>query len=249
MNTFAPALVLTGVTYQYPGSQTPSLRNINLSLPAGARVVVVGPNGSGKSTFFLHLNAILKPRAGQIAVAGQPIRYNPPGVRQVRQQVGLVFQNPEDQLLSASVAQDISFGPLNLGLSQAEARRRVNEVAELCQVSDLLDRPTHALSIGQKMRVALAGVLAMQPAILVADESLAMLDPWMQQRMIDLFDQLARGGKTILLATHDLFLARHWPDLIVVMNGGQILACDTPASIFADRDLMRHLGPMERWKW
>lgn len=244
--SLVPLIAMTGVSYCYPGSPVPALREVTLRAPAGARVAVIGRNGCGKSTLFLHLNGILKPQAGQIHVAGQPVRYDAPTLRRVRQQVGLVFQNPDDQLFSASVAQDIAFGPLNLGLGAGEARRRVEEAASLCQVTDLLDRPTHALSVGQKARVALAGVLAMQPAVLVADESLAMLDPWMQEQMIDIFNQLARRGQTVLLATHDLRLARRWPDLVVVMEQGQVLACDAPERVFADLTLRARIGLTER---
>lgn len=241
----APAIAVTELSYRYPGSAAPALRAVNLSLPAGTRVAVIGRNGCGKSTLFLHLNAILKPQVGQITVAGQPLSYDARALRQVRRQVGLVFQNPDDQLFSASVAQDIAFGPLALGLSVSEARRRVDEAAEMCQVTDLLERPAHALSVGQKARVALAGVMAMQPSILVADESLAMLDPWMQQQMIEIFDHLAQRGMTILLATHDLRLAQRWPDLVVVMEQGQVAACDSPAQVFADPILKSRIGLTE----
>jgi len=137
------------VTYAYPAqNQRPALNDFNLDIPAGEKIAVVGRNGSGKSTFFLHLNGLFRPQSGQVTFRSQPLDYTRPGLKQLRQQVTLVFQNPDDQLFSASVFQDISFGPLNLGLSSEEARARVQEAAHLCSIEPLLHRPTHALSGG-----------------------------------------------------------------------------------------------------
>jgi len=150
----------------------------------------------------------------------------------VRQQVGLVFQNPDDQLFSASVRQDISFGPLNLGLDQSTVEARVAEAAQQCGLTELLTRPTHALSGGQKARVALAGVLAMRPQVLLADESIAGLDPWMQAQVLAIFDTLAAAGMAIVLSTHDLNVAQHWSDQVALMEAGQVVIVATPQVIF-----------------
>jgi cobalt/nickel transport system ATP-binding protein len=233
--------------YRHPGADTPALRGASLALPAGCKATLLGRNGSGKTTLLLHGNGILRPDRGCVRIAGEPARYDRRGLAALRAQVGLVFQNPDEQLFSASVAQDISFGPLNLGLSAAETRRRVEAAAALCDIADLLERPTHALSGGQKARVALAGVLAMEPRVLLADEALAGLDPWMQRQALGIFDRLATQGVTVLLATHDLTLARRWADLVVVMAGGLVLAADTPDRVFADATLRGALGPPELW--
>jgi cobalt/nickel transport system ATP-binding protein len=242
-----PALSFADLHFRYPGAATASLRGASFELPSACRAVLLGANGSGKSTLLLHGNGILRPDRGEVRVEGTPVRYDARGLTSLRSRVGLVLQQPDDQLFSASVAQDISFGPLNLGLDEAQARERVAEAAALCGVTELLDRPTHALSGGQKARVALAGVLAMAPKVLLADEVLGGLDPWMQHQALAIFDQLVSRGVAVLLSTHDLELARRWPDLAIVMAEGRVLAVDTPARIFADPGLRAALGPPDRW--
>jgi cobalt transport protein ATP-binding subunit len=206
--------------YTFPGSAIPALRGASLSIASGQRIALLGRNGAGKSTLLLHANGILRPAAGQVRLDGAPLEYTRRGLLRVRRQVGLVFQNPDDQLFSASVLQDISFGPMNLGLSITEVRRRVAEATDLCGISNLLDRPTHALSGGQKSLVALAGVLAMAPRILLVDETTSGLDPWMRHQIFAIFDRLVEQGVTVLLATHDLTVARQWADTVVVMHEG-----------------------------
>jgi cobalt/nickel transport system ATP-binding protein len=235
------------IHFTFPGLRKPALAGASLRLEAGRRVVLLGRNGAGKSTLLLHANGILRPSAGAVRVAGAPLEYNRRGLIAARRQVGLIFQNPDDQLFSASVAQDISFGPLNLGLSVDEARRRVAEAAALCEVSDLLDLPTHALSGGQKTRVALAGVLAMEPQVILADEATAGLDPWMRRQVFAIFNRLVGEGTTVLLATHDLDVARHWADLVVVMDAGRVIVAAPPAQVFADPTLRELLGPVSPW--
>jgi cobalt/nickel transport system ATP-binding protein len=235
-------LHLNNLYYSYPGQAKPALQGATLSLPAGVKVALVGRNGSGKSTLLLHCNGILQPERGAVSLEGRTIRYDRASLRELRQRVGVVFQNPDDQLFSASVAQDISFGPLNLGLSETETQTRVTAAAELCDLTELLNRPTHALSGGEKTRVALAGVLAMDPALLVADEVTASLDPWMRRQVFDIFKRLVAQGKTVLLATHDLELAWLWADLVVVMATGRVVAAAPPAQVFADKGLLAQLG-------
>lgn len=243
-----PVLEWHDVYYTFPGAPMPALRGASLCLEYGQRVVLLGRNGAGKTTLLLSANGILRPSAGTVRIAGKPLTYSRRGLRSARHQVGLVFQNPDDQLFSASVAQDISFGPLNMGLSLAATRQRVSQVAVRCGVSDLLDRPTHALSGGQKARVALAGVLAMEPRVILADETTAGLDPWMQHQVFTIFNQLVAEGTTVLLATHDLNVARHWADRVVVIDAGRVVAADTPAQVFADPNLRKLLGPSDPWR-
>jgi cobalt/nickel transport system ATP-binding protein len=235
-------LEVEDLVYCYPGYEALVLNGATLHLEAGEKVALIGRNGSGKSTLLLHCNGILRPERGQVRVAGQPMTYDKQGLRAWRRQVGLIFQHPDDQLFSASVAQDISFGPLNMGLSEQEARQRVAVAADMCGVADLLERPTHALSGGEKARVALAGVLAMEPLVLLADEALANLDPWMRLQVIGIFEQLVLRGKTIVLATHDLHMARTWAGRLIVMDGGRVVADGSPQHVFTDAATLERTG-------
>ena len=235
------------LVYSYPGHSELALDAASIQLPAGRRIVFLGRNGSGKSTLFLHCNGILKPKSGTMRFMDQAIEYDRRSLQELRRRVGLVFQSADDQLFSASVAQDISFGPLNLGLSEEEARERVQMAAELCDISDLLNRPTHALSGGQKTRVALAGVLAMDPDILLADEMTANLDPRMRRQVFEIFERLMARGKTIVLATHHIDVARRWADLVAVMDQGSVIAFDEPDRVFADQELMHRTGLDTEW--
>ncbi len=243
-----PILELDNLHYRYPGHGTPALRGATLSLPTGARVALLGRNGCGKSTLLLHCNGILRPDSGIVRFEGRRLAYDRRSLRELRRRVGIVFQNPDDQLFSASVAQDISFGPLNLGLGERETRRRVQAAAEMCEIIELLERPTHALSGGQKTRVALAGVLAMDPVVVIADEVTTSLDPWMRRQVLAIFQRLVAEGKTVVVATHDVEIAHYWADLVVVMNEGRIVAADGSDCIFADEALMAFVGPRDPWR-
>jgi len=235
-------LELEALVYRYPGRAELALAGASLTIPPAARIAVIGGNGSGKSTLLLHANGTLRPASGQVRFAGKPITYDRRGLLALRRQVGIVLQNPDEQLFSASVAQDISFGPLNLGLDARAARRRVEEAAELCGIAHLLDRPTHALSGGEKARVALAGVLAMDPQVLIADEVTGGLDPWMREQVFAIFDRLVREGKTVVLSTHDLAAARRWADRVAFMQAGRVLLVVPPAQLFADRAALAATG-------
>ncbi|WP_298815426.1 energy-coupling factor ABC transporter ATP-binding protein [Chloroflexus sp.] len=240
-------LTLEEVSYRFPDSPSPALRDVSLHIERGQRIVLLGRNGAGKSTLLLIAAGILRPQRGSIRLDGAPVVYSRQGLRRLRQCVGLVMQSPDDQLFSASVRQDISFGPLNLGLSAEEAHHAVIEAAALCDVTDLLDRPTHALSGGQKARVALAGVLAMRPRCLLVDEATSGLDLWARHHVLQVFNRLVEQETTILLATHDLALARCWADLVVVLREGQIAAVAPPAQVWADPSLRALIAPPEIW--
>jgi cobalt/nickel transport system ATP-binding protein len=229
-----PVLELDQVYYRFPNVDKPALNGATLTLTRGTKMALIGKNGSGKSTLLLHANGILKPESGEVRVSRYPILYSRQGLVTARQQVGLIFQNPDDQLFSASVSQDISFGAVNLGLTNEEVRNRVGWAATLCDITDLLDRPTHALSGGQKMRVAIAGVLVMHPKVILADEVTASLDPWMRIQVLQIFDRLVAQGVAVLFATHDLHIARFWSDEVAVIEKGQIITVAPPENVFAD---------------
>jgi cobalt/nickel transport system ATP-binding protein len=215
-------LCFENIIFSYTGSEKPALNNVSIILHPGERVALVGRNGSGKSTLMLIANGILRPHSGRLLFSEQAIQYNRKNLLHLRQNVGIVFQNPEDQLFSASVLQDLSLGPLNMGMSTNEARERVMEVAEICGLTELLDRPTHALSGGEKARAALAGVLAMKPLYLFADEVTNSLDPWMRNQIMEILDQWVKQGHTVVLSTHDWRLAEKWAQRIIWMEQGQI---------------------------
>jgi len=226
-------LTFRDVYVAYPGTSTPALSGVSVEIVAGQRVALVGRNGSGKSTLMLTANGILQPQRGTVLLDGQPVRYDRRGIAELRRQVGVVFQNPDDQLFSASVYQDLSLGPLNMGLSQAEARERVLRVAAQCGLSDLLHRPTHSLSGGEKARVALAGVLALSPRFLFVDELINDLDPWMRKRIVRLLCELADAGCAVVLATHDWALVRAWAQHVIWLEAGRVLRQGQPSAVLA----------------
>ena len=243
-----PIFEFKSVTYHYPGQGFPALQNFSITIPALEKIAVVGKNGAGKSTFFLHCNGLKKPDVGEIIFQQKPMAYDRSSLRHLRQEVGLIFQNPDDQLFSASVAQDISFGPLNLGLSKTEAHKRVQAAANLCQIGHLLDRPTHALSGGEKARVALAGIFAMQPSVLVADEPMASLDPWVRLALFDILEHYFQQGKTILMATHNLSVVRDWATYVVVLQQGQAVFSGTPEALLTDQAILDQTGLSQVWE-
>lgn len=223
--------------FSYPGINTPALNSVSLEFTSGDRTVLIGRNGGGKSTLMLTANGVLRPQQGEILLDGQPVRYNRGDLRELRRNVGVVFQNPEEQLFSASVYQDISLGPLNLGMSQEDARQRVLETAEFCGLSGLLSRPTHALSGGEKARAALAGVLAMSPHFLFADELTNSLDPWMRRQVLDILKRLSDSGCAVILATHDWQLARDWGKRIIWLESGSVRCQGKPDEVFSQIEL------------
>jgi cobalt/nickel transport system ATP-binding protein len=234
-------LTLQNVAYRYPDG-TPALDNCSLTVRRGSRTAVLGTNGAGKTTLFLHLNGILRPSAGQVLCDGNPLDYSRAGMRKLRSQVGLVFQNPDSQLFSASVREDVSFGPMNMGLEEREVRSRVEESLLAVGMAASADRPVHNLSYGQKKRVCIAGVLAMRPEILVLDEPMAGLDAAMQEELMAVLDRLHTAGMTIIIATHDLDFAYGWADDGIVMEAGRLLAQGTPTEILLRDDVQRALG-------
>jgi cobalt/nickel transport system ATP-binding protein len=247
-DSMTPIFEFKDVCYKYPAhDDQPALQALSVILPQGEKIAVVGRNGSGKSTFFLHCNGLYRPQSGQVFFKGQPLAYDRKSLKWLRQQVGLVFQNPDDQLFSASVAQDISFGPLNLGLSEGEARRRVQAAAAVCEITHLLERPTHALSGGEKARVALAGVLAMEPEVLVADEPMASLDPWVQLTIFEILQRFYDQGKTILMATHNLSVVRYWASYVVVLQNGQVVFAGSPQALLTDQAILDKTGLSQVW--
>jgi len=230
MSAMNPLLLeLDQVAFRYPDGSV-GLDGCSLAIARGSRNALIGANGSGKTTLFQHCNALLRPAAGQLRYGGTPLDYSRPGLRTLRSKVGMVFQNPDRQLFSASVREDVSFGPLNLGLDDATVATRVEAALQAVGMEDLAHKPVQNLSFGQKKRVCIAGVLAMEPELLVLDEPMAGLDPFMQEELLTVLEKLHGRGMTILLATHDIHFAYRWADRIHLMAAGRCTASfDAPA--------------------
>lgn len=213
-----------------------ALRNVNLSVQAGEKAALVGPNGAGKSTLLLHLNGILRGK-GEVRVMGQ--RVAEPHLRRIRAQVGLVFQDPDDQLFSPTVFDDVAFGPLYAELPEEEIRRRVAWALAQVGMEDYAERVSHHLSMGEKKRAAIASVLSMQPEILVLDEPTAGLDPRARRRLIGLLQELPQ---TMLAATHDLRLVAEVFPRTIILNGGQVVADGPTVELLSDEQLLEAHG-------
>lgn len=226
---------------------TIALRNVTLTIKQGKKIALLGNNGAGKSTLLLHLNGILRPTNGAIRFKGKEVAYDRKSLLSLRKQVGIVFQDPDSQLFSASVIQDIAFGPQNLGLSKEEVLRKVEWAMEQTETTRFKDKPTHFLSLGQKKRVAIAGVLAMDPDIMILDEPTAGLDSYYSKQIMKVLDHIQKQGKTIILSTHDVNLAFEWADELIVMNDGEILCYGDPATVFEQEKLIRKAHLEKPW--
>ncbi|HET7763283.1 MAG TPA: ABC transporter ATP-binding protein [Phycicoccus sp.] len=230
-----PVLDLRQVAYAYPGGHQ-ALYGVDLHVHPGERVALLGPNGAGKTTLVLHLNGILTPGHGSVRVSGLPV--TPENLLEVRRRVGIVFQDPDDQLFMPTVRDDVAFGPANLGLRGAELDARVTEALAAVEVGDLADRAPHHLSFGQRRRVAIATVLAMRPEILVLDEPSSNLDPASRRELADILRSL---DVTILMVTHDLPYAVELCDRSVVLSEGTIVRDGPTREVLADGGFMaRH---------
>ena len=227
------------VSYTYDGNDERALDGLNLKIRRGTKVAFMGGNGSGKSTFFLCLNGIRRPDTGKICIDGEAIEYTRKGLLNVRGRVGIVFQEPDDQLFSASVYEEISFGILNLGADEETARREVESVIKELEITPFQDRPAHALSGGQKKQVAIADILVMHPEVMILDEPAAALDPKHTKKVQQIVDHLTEKGITVLMATHDIDYAYAWADEIILMHEGKVIRQGTPFDVCSDRAALK----------
>lgn len=237
----AAILTVEAIDYAWPGG-VPALQGLSLEIERGRKLAILGPNGAGKTTLLLHLNGALKPQAGEIRLDGRPAGYDRRALSRWRSRVGLVLQEPDDQLFSANVYQDISFGPLNQGLAEAAARERVEEALRALHIEELAERATHMLSFGQKKRVALAGVLAMRPEVLILDEPTAGLDAHGVAQLMAVLEEQRRAGATLVFATHDVDLAYGWADTVAVFRDGRVLRQGEAVTVLSEPDLLRAAG-------
>lgn len=230
-------LKLENVCYTYEDG-TEALKGVNLQVLRGEKLAIMGANGSGKSTLFLTLNGIYKPNSGKIFLEDTPIDYSRKGLLSLRRKIGIVFQDPDNQLFSASVAQEISFGVLNLGVPEVEARRRVENVIGELNITPFKEKPTHFLSGGQKKRVTVADILVMDPEIMILDEPAVALDPKHARIMDTIIDELSNRGITLILSTHDVERALIWADRVVLLNDGIVIDEGAPKEIFQKEEVL-----------
>jgi cobalt/nickel transport system ATP-binding protein len=227
-----PSLVVQDLRYAYPyGSE--ALRGIDLSVAAGERLAVLGPNGAGKTTLVLHLNGLLRAAGGQVEVTG--LELTDATLREIRRRVGLVFQDPDDQLFMPTVREDVGFGPANLGVSGDELEARITEALGAVGCETLIGRAPHHLSGGERRRVAVATVLAMRPDVLVLDEPTSNLDPASRRELVEVLESLP---VTQVVVTHDLPFALELCPRSVIVNGGRVVADGPTGTLLADPELL-----------
>ena len=226
------------LSYTYPDG-THALKNINMEIYKGQKVAIMGPNGAGKSTLFSHFNGLTEPTSGHVEVDGKAIKYDRDTLLEVRQKVGIVFQDPNDQLFAPTVKEDVAFGPMNLGLDYEEVERRVDEALTMVGMEQYMDKTPHHLSGGQQKRVAIAGIIAMRPEIMILDEPTAGLDPEGVEKVLDILNNLNKEGMSIVISSHDIEMVNEFAEKIFVLNEGEILESGDKNEIFSNKELLK----------
>ncbi|KAF3888378.1 MULTISPECIES: energy-coupling factor ABC transporter ATP-binding protein [Nostocales] len=229
------------VYYTYPGVKQPALNGLTLKIPANKKCALIGLNGCGKTTLFLLANGLYKPQKGSLVWKGNPLKYDRNSLIQLRQKVGLIFQDPEQQLVASTVEEDISYGLCNLGLPEAEIQYKVEQALLEFGLRELAERPVHHLSLGQKKRVSIADVMVLQPELLLLDEPTAYLDTLHTKNLMATLKKIHDSGTTTLMATHDLDLVYRWADWVFVMDKGQLVLEGKPQDVFAKQDILEEL--------
>ncbi len=226
--------------YRYEAGSPDCLRGVTLDIAEGVHTALIGPNGSGKTTLIKHLNALLFPDAGTVCVDGM-MSTDTSSIREIRRRVGMVFQNPESQIVGMTVEEDVAFGPENLALSSAEIRRRVDACLAMVGMTGFEKRAPHTLSGGEKRLLSIAGVVAMDPRYIAFDEPTAYLDPAAKQRVLAIIQRLNREGMAIIHIAHDMGDVAE-ADRVVVMDRGQVLLTGTPAEVFGETERLTAIG-------
>jgi cobalt/nickel transport system ATP-binding protein len=233
---------IENLTHEYSDG-TIALDDVSVNFERAERIALLGTNGSGKTTLLNHLNGILKPTSGRILFKDQPLQYDAKSLLELRKSVGFVFQDPNDQLFAPTVKQDIAFGPLNLGYSTEKVKAIVETAMQTVGVSELAEKPPHFLSLGQKKRVALAGVLAMEPEVIIMDEPTSNLDPRATSEILHLLLRLNKEkGITLLLATHDVDMVPLFATKMCVLSKGKLVSEGTPKDSFSNGELIRQVN-------
>ncbi len=232
--------------YNYPDG-TQAINGIDFEVEEGQMISILGPNGAGKSTFFLHFNGIIEPTSGEIIIEGKKLEYDKKSLLEARAKVGVVFQNPDDQLFAPTVFEDVAFGPMNMGLEEEEVKQRVEESLEVVGMSEYSHKAPHHLSGGQKKRVAIAGILSMRPKVMVLDEPTSGLDPNGASAIMKLLYDLNADGMTIIVSTHDVDLVPMYSDNINVLRNGKILKKGSCREVFYDEEVIEQADLRLPW--
>lgn len=227
---------------------TRAIKNLSIKIPKNKKIAVVGNNGAGKTTLFLHFNGVHQPENGEILFDGQKVDYkDKKQLKNLRKNIGIVFQNPDNQLFSASVYQDVSFGPSNLGWQEDRIRVKIEEVMKRTGTWELKEKPTHFLSYGQKKRVAIAGILSMEPKVIVLDEPTAGLDPVYTSQIMSLLDDVNKSGVTVILSSHNIDEAYAWAEYVFVMCQGEVISEGLPEKVFRQEEILRRANLIKPW--
>ncbi len=242
-----PIIELKDVTYFYDGTnnlESRAIRNVSFSVEKGEYIGVIGHTGSGKSTLIKHLNCILRPTCGKVYIDGVDVWSDKKILSKIRRKVGLVFQYPEYQLFEETIEKDIAFGPKNLGLNKEETERRVMRAAQMVEIDrNLLFKSPFEISGGEKRRVAIAGILAMEPDILVLDEPAAGLDPMGKEKILKIIEHYHKYEKrTVIHVTHSMEDIAKYADKILIMNSGEVVSYDSVDNTFKDVDMLKNIG-------
>lgn len=226
------------LSFTYPDG-TQALKNINIEIEKGEKVAIIGPNGAGKSTLFSHFNGLTEPTSGCVKIEGNPISFEKDELLKVRQKVGIVFQDPNDQLFAPTVKEDIAFGPMNLGLSYDEVEKHVEDALKMVGMENYEDKTPHHLSGGQQKRIAIAGIIAMKPELMILDEPTAGLDPDGVEKVLNIMNQLNEEGMTLIISSHDIDMISKYADKIFVLYNGEIIESGNKNKIFSDMELLK----------
>lgn len=232
-----PIIEVKNLSYIY-ANHTHALKDISVKINQGERVAVLGTNGAGKSTFFLNLNGVLKPHSGSIYFNGKELKNNKADLMELRKNVGIVFQDADNQIIASTVLGEVSFGPMNLKLPKEEVMARVDKALKYMNIENFKSRPPHYLSGGEKKRVSIADIIAMNPKIIIFDEPTASLDPINCEILEETLDTLNDEGITMLISTHDVNFAYRWAERILVFAHGNIIADGTPQEIFTNCEVL-----------
>ncbi|WP_434510476.1 energy-coupling factor ABC transporter ATP-binding protein [Desulfitobacterium sp. AusDCA] len=230
-----PILKIRDLCYAY-GNGTPALDGVNVDIYEAEKIAVIGSNGAGKSTFFLNANGVLTPDHGEISYRGTII--NKKNLKELRKNIGIVFQDADNQIIASTVMAEVGFGPMNLKLPKEEVLKRVDEALTYMNILDYKNRPPHYLSGGEKKRVSIADIIAMKSEIIIFDEPTAGLDPINTQMLEEVLEKLGTEGKTMLISTHDVDFVYRWAERAIVFCQGRIIADGTPLGIFQNKEVL-----------
>ena len=226
------------LTFTYPDG-TQALKKVNIQIKKGEKIAIMGPNGAGKSTLFSHFNGLTEPTSGHVEVAGEKIIFEKDKLLEVRQKVGIVFQDPNDQLFAPTVKEDVAFGPMNLGLEHDEVERRIEESLKMVGMEGFEEKTPHHLSGGQQKRVAIAGIIAMRPEIMILDEPTAGLDPEGVDKVLNILNDLNREGISIIISSHDIEMVSQFAEKIFILYNGEIIDSGDKQKIFSNTELLK----------